>query len=224
MRQYGYPDKIVRILENVYKDTFSAVGVDGEITDWFETIVGVLQGCVLSPLLFNIFLEMIIAIALDGTDVGAVINGELISDLRFADDIALLSEKEDGLQLLVNKVAESSSKMGMRINVAKTEIQALGKDENKFKIHVYGQQLQQVDNFVYLGGSISSRNGSEGDISRRVGLARGNFHALKNVWTSKEISKATKLKVYETLILSMLLYYNSETWTLKVAQENRLSS
>ena len=56
MRHFGYPDKIVRILENAYKDTFSAVRIDGDLTDWFATIVGVLQGCVLSPLLFNIFL------------------------------------------------------------------------------------------------------------------------------------------------------------------------
>ena len=94
MRHCGYPEKIIRVLESVYKDTFSAVRVDGELTEWFEIIVGVLQGCVLSPLLFNIFLEIVIAIALHGTGSGAVINGVLLSDLRFADDIALLAEKE----------------------------------------------------------------------------------------------------------------------------------
>ena len=65
MRHLGYPKKIVKILENAYKNTFSAVRVDGDISDWFETIVGVLQGCVLSPLLFNIFLEMMIALGMD---------------------------------------------------------------------------------------------------------------------------------------------------------------
>ena len=50
MRHFGYPEKVVRILENAYKDTFSAVRVDGELSDWFNTVVGVLQGCVLSPL------------------------------------------------------------------------------------------------------------------------------------------------------------------------------
>ena len=58
-------------------------------------------GCVLSPLLFNIFLEIVIAIALHGTKSGAVISGVLLSDLSFADDIALLAEKETGLQELV---------------------------------------------------------------------------------------------------------------------------
>jgi hypothetical protein len=76
MRYLGYPEKIVRILEGIYKDLFSAVRVGGDITARFITIVGVLQGCVLLPLLFNIFLEVVLAMALDKTDKGAIINGK----------------------------------------------------------------------------------------------------------------------------------------------------
>src|SRR6218665_2077256 len=101
MRHYGYPEKIIRLLENAFKDTFSAVRVNGELSEWFETVMGVLQGCVLSPLLFNIFLEMSMAMALDGSNEGADIAGERIGDLRFADDIALLTEQEKGLQKTV---------------------------------------------------------------------------------------------------------------------------
>jgi Reverse transcriptase (RNA-dependent DNA polymerase) len=87
MRYLGYPENVVRILEGIYKDTFSAVRVGGDI-------VGVLQGCVLSPLLFNIFLEVVVAMALDETDNKAIINGEVLLNLRFTDDIALLAENE----------------------------------------------------------------------------------------------------------------------------------
>ena len=59
-----------KILENAYKDTFSADRVNGELSEWFETVMRVLQGCVLSPLLFNIFLEMITAMALDESNEG----------------------------------------------------------------------------------------------------------------------------------------------------------
>jgi len=44
----GYEEKIVRILEALYQDTMSAVRVDGGLSDWFATVVGVLQGCILS--------------------------------------------------------------------------------------------------------------------------------------------------------------------------------
>ena len=82
-----------------------------------------------------------------------------------------------------------------------------------------GQELQQINN--YLGCSISSNGGCERDISRRIGLARGITQMLDKVWSSGAISKSTKVRVYETLVLSVLLY-NSETWTLTTAQENRL--
>ena len=76
----------------------------------------------------------------------------LWSDLRFAEDIALLAEKETGLQELITDVAETSAEMGMCINTAKTETQVLGKGGNKFQIQVYGQQLTQVDKFVRIPG------------------------------------------------------------------------
>jgi len=57
MRFLGYDAKIVRILATLYQDTMSAVRVDGGLSYWFATVVGVLQGCILSPLLFSIFLE-----------------------------------------------------------------------------------------------------------------------------------------------------------------------
>jgi len=221
MRHYGYPEKIVRILENAYKGTFSAVRVGGELSEWFETIVGVLQGCVLSPLLFNIFLELIMAMALDGSGEGAVIGGEVISDLRFADDIALLAEQAQGLQESLTRVVEVSQRMGMAINVAKTESQFLGEGDKQFRMVSDGQQLVQTESFVYLGGNICTHGGSEKDVERRIGLARGIWQALGKIWSSKELGIDTKVRMYETLVLSALLY-NSETWTLKETQKQRL--
>jgi len=75
------------ILESLYRDTFSAVRIGADLSEWFETI-GVLQGCILSPILFNVFL------ALGDNNVGAAMNGNVISNLGFADDIAATTESE----------------------------------------------------------------------------------------------------------------------------------
>ena len=158
--------------------------------DWFNTVVGVLQGCVLSPLLFNIFPEAIMAMALDNTEVGALIGGEVLTDFQFA-DIAMLAEEVDGLQSSLDSVVAVSKKMGMRINTAKTEIQYLGKGNNRFCLQADGQQLEQMDNFVYLGGNISTSEGSEGDVSRRIGLARGIVQNLSKVLSSNETKART---------------------------------
>ena len=59
--------------------------------------MGVLQGCVLSPLLFNVFLETIMARALACDGEGITIGGTLMDNLRFADDIAALARSKKGL-------------------------------------------------------------------------------------------------------------------------------
>ena len=69
----------------------------------------------------------------------------------------------------------------------------------KLQLQIYGQQLTQVDNVIYLSGTISSSHRAEQDINRRVALARGNFCTMNSVWTPKDISKVTKMKVYETI-------------------------
>ena len=63
--------------------------------------------------------------------------------------------------------------------------------------------------------------GSEEDIKRRVNLSRQVIQSLTNVWKSRYISKQTKIRVYETLVLSVLLY-NSETWVLKESDKRVL--
>ena len=64
--------------------------VDNSFTDWFQTVVGVLQGCVLSPLLFCIFLEVVMARALDDGNLGVIVSGSIVSNLKFADDYRIV--------------------------------------------------------------------------------------------------------------------------------------
>jgi len=106
MRFLGYEDIIVRILEALYQDTMSAVRVDTELSEWFLTVIGVMQGCVLSPVLFNISLEVVIALALEGNEIGATISGNLISNVRFADNICLVATSNDDLQQLIDAATQ----------------------------------------------------------------------------------------------------------------------
>jgi Reverse transcriptase (RNA-dependent DNA polymerase) len=133
MGYLGYPEKIVRILEGIYKDTFSAVRVGGDITEWFITIVGVLQGCILSPLLLNIFLGVVLAMALDKMDKGAIIDGEVPSNLRFADDVAVLAENKNDLQNMVDRIVEASEKLACALMLIKRKYTFLEQETNSSK-------------------------------------------------------------------------------------------
>ena len=94
------------------------------------------------------------AIALDKLDVGAVLNGIKISNLRFADDIAATAESKTNLQRMVSSITKESGAMGMVINTEETETQHIGPEKKEVKIHINEHDLRQVENFVYLGGFV----------------------------------------------------------------------
>ena len=125
--------------------------------------------------------------------------------MRFADDIVLLVEQTEGLQKALTGVAQASQKMGMKLNIQKTECLFLGAGSKEFHIEVDGQELEQTENFVYLGGNIITEEGSDKDVERSIDLAKGIWQALGKMWSSKDLSKATKKCMYGTLVLSVLL-------------------
>ena len=110
----------------------SAIRVDGDLSEWFITISGAMQGCVLSPLLFNILLEVVIALALEHNEFGAKVSRFCISNLRFADDICLIAEGNDDLQQTVDKVY-TSNRFGLEVNRTKTEVQCIGREKQQMK-------------------------------------------------------------------------------------------
>ena len=84
---YNINDTLIRTIECLYNKATSAVYHENNIGEWFRTTIGVHQGCLLSPTLFDIFLERITADALEGHK-GTVSNGgRTFTNLRFADDI-----------------------------------------------------------------------------------------------------------------------------------------
>ena len=94
----------------------------GHETDWFQIGKGVRQGGILSPNLFNLYAEYIIRnTGLDEAQAGIKIAGRNINNLRHADDTTLMAESEEELKSLLKKVKEESEKVGLKLNIQKTE-------------------------------------------------------------------------------------------------------
>ena len=92
MRKYNINASII-----LYDKAQSAVLFNGSTGQWFRTTVGVRQGCLLSPTLFNVFLERIMCEALDDHEGSVSIGGRLITNFRFADDIVVNAERKKRL-------------------------------------------------------------------------------------------------------------------------------
>ena len=87
-------------------------------TDWFQIGKGVLQGCILSPCLFNFYAEYIMRNAgLDEAQAGIKIARRNINNLRYADDTILMAESEEELTSLLMKVKEESEKASLKLNI-----------------------------------------------------------------------------------------------------------
>ena len=87
-----------------------------------QTTVGVRQGCLLSPTLFNIFLERIRSDALEEHDRKVSIGGRNITNLQFAHDIDALAEEEQDLEALVESLDKTCTRYKMEISSEKTKL------------------------------------------------------------------------------------------------------
>ena len=89
-------------------------------TEEFEVKKGVRQGCILSPILFNIYSEELINDALESYD-GVKINGVSYTNIRFADDTAVIAETEEELQNMMTSIINTCEEYGMELNAKKTK-------------------------------------------------------------------------------------------------------
>ena len=114
-RKYNINASIIRSIENLYDKVQSAVLFNGSTGEWFRTTVGVRQGCLLSPTLFNIFLERITCEALDDHQGSVSIGGRRITNFRFADDIVVNAEEEEEAGILVDRLDTTTTRYKMGI-------------------------------------------------------------------------------------------------------------
>ena len=222
MKKYNMGQKLINTIKQLYAKANSAVIIQGAVGDWFHTSVGVRQGCLLSPTLFNIFLERIMTDALEEHTGTISIGGRNITNLRFADDIDGVAGSEKELMNLVKCLDETSSKYGMQISAEKTKLMTNSTDPIQTKITVGGQQLEQVTQFKYLG-SIISEKGSKPEVLARTAQTANALARLKPIWVDKNISLKTKIKLLRALVISIFLYA-CESWTLTAELQKRITA
>ena len=144
----GIPDHMTCLLRKLYADQEATVRSGHGTMEWFQIGKGVCQGCVLSPCLFNLYVEYIMRnTGLDEAQVGIKIAGRNINNLRYADDTTLMAESEEELKSLLMKVKEESEKVGLKLNIQKTKIMASS------PIISWQIDGETVADFIFLGSN-----------------------------------------------------------------------
>ena len=245
LAKLGCPPKLLDIIRQLHEGQQGQIKLNGDYSESFPIGNGVKQGCVLAPTLFAIFFSMMLREAKEDSDEGIYIRfrtdgsvfnlrrllartktmDELILDLLFADDCALLAHTEEGLQIAVDKFAKAATAFGLTISLKKTEVLHQKPPRTAYvppRVNIDGHPLNTVEQFTYLGCVISNDATVAKDVDNRLAKASSSFGRLqKRVWQSHSLRLSTKLQVYKAAVLTTLLY-GSEAWVLYRKQVNLL--
>ena len=219
----GVDKNDIRIIQNLYWSQEAAVRIGNNLSNWCKVRKGVRQGCVLSPLLYNLYSEMLMREVIRDED-GICINGKHISNIRYADDTAFIARSPEELQGLLNRLQSRGAMFGLRINIGKTKVMAISRDKTKpvIRITVAGQNLEQVNQFTYLGSVISDDGKCEVEIRRRISQAKLAFLRLGDL-LRRDINLRLKTRFLRCFVWSRLLY-GTEAWTLSADTQRKLDA
>ena len=223
MRNFGLEEGLIQTIEALYNSSSSAVLLNNQIGQPFKTTVGVRQSCLLSPTLFNLFLEQIMREALQDFHSTISIGGRPISNLRFVDDIDLMGGSNEELQDLTTRLTNRASAYGMEVSTEKSKVMVNTLDDTTAQIYMNGEKLEEVSSFKYLGATLTKDGRSLKEIKIRIAMATQAMAKLSKIWKSKEISFPTKIKIYKAIVLSTMLY-GCESWTLNVDSMTKIQT
>ena len=243
LESIGCPPTLLKLVVSFHSEMNARVSFEGCTSDSFAVNKGVKQGCVLAPTLFGIYFAALLRSAFEHRSGGVLVNTradgsifniaklkaktkveqELIQELLFADDAAIVAHDEATLQSLIDSLSAACDRFQLKISISKTVVMSQGM-EIVNPILLNGSPLEAVEKFCYLGSVLSGNCSIEQEINSRIGKAATAFGKLtRRVWDNAKLTTKTKVLVYQTCVLSTLLY-GSETWTTYAKQERKLNT
>ena len=227
LRIYGVDGELLRAVKSLYEGARAAVRVEDELSEFFSLNVGLKQGCVMSPWLFNLYMDGVVReIQGRAVDVGVTLRRDgrvwKLPVLLFADDTVLLSEDEWELQGLVREFGSVCKKRNLKVNANKSKVMVFERSEDtECRVSLEGEEMENVRVFKYLG-SVMSKDGSlEEEVRERVQQGRKVAGSLKAVIKNREVSMDVKRSLHDSIVIPTLTY-GSEAWTMQEGYKSRV--
>ena len=137
------------------------------------------------------------------------------------DDIALISSTWSHKQRKTPRLEKNATYVGLKMSAKKTKVMRItGQRQDSIKI--IGSEMEDTEEFVYLGSTVAKDGGAEADITKRISKARNSFNLLGKAWKSESYSRKTKLHLFQSIVLPVLLY-GADLWRITVTDKQKLN-
>ena len=223
---FGITGKFFNILRNIYTSDKACIKNGQSCSEFFELNIGVRQGCILSPLLFNLFLSDL-AKQFDTFTEKPKLGNRGINALFWADDLVLFSETKDGLEKLLKTLEDYCKANHLLINTKKTKCMIFNKTGRLMRSPFYlnGVKLEMVRQYKYLGFVLTP----SGEISTGLHDLRDRaFKAFMKVKNDLGLCFNQDIPIILHLIDSLvkpILLYASDFWgCLKLPENNPIEN
>lgn len=207
----GLSSKFIRILQLYYENNTSQVRVDNSYSEPFCVDLGVKQGCILSPILFALYLNDLADLLPDGLNV---LNNP-VKILLYADDIVILSDSPSKLQNMIDTLYMYCNQWSLQLNLNKSKILVFrsGTRISKCLKWNYGEDnIQIVNSYIYLGLELNYNLSFKKHTTNKLSSSK---MAIASTWSRylnhPKISNENKLKIFNAAAKS-ILFYGAQIW------------
>ena len=223
MMEFGIPKKLTNLTKATLTDTKCKILINNTQSDPFDIDTGARQGDKLSTILFNLALEKV-ARAMSINWEGTIFYSSK-QMIAFADDTDLIGRGTLAVKESFVEMDMEASNVGLLVNENKTKYMTLDRKSGSRvgqNITMDNYNFEVVQSFKYLGSILNVTNDIEEEIKVRITQGNRCFFALKHLFRSSLVSRATKLRLYKTIIRPIVMY-GSETWPLATKHESTIS-
>ena len=217
LKSRNIPKSVIKIIEFMYLNANVRIKFNGVTSDEWRVGNGVRQGGILSPYLFNFYINDIIE-EICALDVGCSLGLERMNLICYADDIVLISPSASGLQFLMDKISSRLTQNGLMINVEKSSYVVFGSKNSIRNFHhvvLLGQEMERSSSCVYLGTVLSGDMSLKLDMDRPMNAYLKQFNSMYYRFNSLD----NNLKFFLHKTFTSL--YATELWYDDLMNRNR---
>ena len=213
LKSLGINGFFLRNIASMYSKVEYKVKLSHGDTQNINSNLGLKQGCPLSPMLFNLYIDDINEI-FDASCDAVAFQNDFLNHFLYADDLVLISQSNDGLQSCLDKVHEYATKKNLTINIAKSKCMVFNQtgklEKHNFTINY--ELLENVNSFCYLGFDVKSSGTVKHAMSILNDKAKKALRPLMTAIAQFKIPVETSIRLFHTYI-SPILLYNVENWS-----------